>query len=188
MWRTSLFGKPLLVNANISMDGYNQGVEQVLGTIAAISVLKRNRQTSISAGLAFVWPFNKIPVMPVLTYWLQFTPQLSMDISMPRQLYLRYQPNRNSRWSLGSMMQSDQYYFRSQGETRYFSEVSINTELLYEYIVSQHFYFFARGGVTSPMTGGIYQTNRKEIKGLELDYHRKTEPFFTVGCSYNIFK
>lgn len=188
MWRTSLFGKPLLVNANISIDGYNQGVEQVLGTIAAISVLKRNRHTSISAGLAFVWPFNNIPVMPVLTYWHQFTPKLSIDISMPRQFYLRYQPNRNSRLSVGSTLQSDQYYFKSQGETRYFSETSLNTELLYEYIVSQHFYFFGRAGVSTPITGGIYKANRKEFEGIELDYHRRTEPFFTVGCSYNIFK
>ncbi len=188
MYRTSLAGKPLILNGNLSVDGYNYGLQQVLGTVAAISVLKRTRNTSLSAGLAFMWPFDKIPVMPVITYWHQFNPRWSVDISMPRQLYVRYQLGHSCRFSAGSVMQSDQYYLRSQGETRYFSETSLNTELLFEYVAMRHFYFFARGGVSARLAGGIRQINRKEISGMELDYHRSAEPFMAVGFSYNIYK
>ena len=187
MYRTSLAGKPFIVNANLSLDGYNHGVVQPLATVAAISVLKRNQHTSLSAGLALMWPFNLIPVMPVVTYWHQFSPRWSVDISMPRQFYFRYQLGKSSRLSAGSALQNDQFYFRSQGETRFFSEASMNAELLYEYVAMRHFYFFARAGLTARVAGGIYQTNRKKI-GEGLEYHRKAEPFFTLGCSYNIFK
>lgn len=188
MYRTRLWGKPLVLNGNISIDGYNHGIQQVLGTVAAVSILKRNSHTSISAGLALMWPFDKIPAMPVLTYWHQFSPHWAVDISMPRQFYFRYQAGKSSRFSVGSMMQSDQFYFRSQDETRYFSEISLNSELLYEYVAMRHFYFFARTGVTSRLAGGIYKTNRKRIEGTPLNYHRKMEPFFSAGFSYNLYK
>ena len=188
MYRTSLAGKPLILNGNLSVDGYNYGVQQVLGTLAGVSILKRTRTTSLSAGLAFIWPFDKVPVMPVITYWHQFNPHWSVDVSMPRQFYFRYQLGKSSRISAGSVMQNDQYYFRSQGETRFFSETSLNTELFYEYVAAKHFYFFARAGITSRVAGGIYKPNRKKVDGTELSYHRKTEPFFTVGFSYNLYK
>lgn len=188
MYRTSLLGKPLILNGNLSADGYNHGFQQILGTVAAISVLKRNPTTNISAGLAFVWPFDKMPVMPVLTYWHQFSPSWSVDISMPRQLYLRYQWRGNNRLSAGCMMQSDQYYFRSQGETRYFSETSLNAELLYEYVAMRHFYFFVRGGLSSRLTGGIYKPNRKKVDSNALDFHRQPQLFFSAGFSYNLYK
>ncbi len=187
-YRTSLAGKPLILNGNISVDGHKKGLEQVLGTLAAVSVIKRNRNTSISTGLAFVWPFRNIPVMPVLTYWHQFSPNYSIDISMPRQVYLRYQWKDCNRLSFGTMMQNDQYYFDSQGQTRLFSETSINTELLYEYVAMKHFYFFARGGLSTRVSGGIYKPNRKYLDSGKLSFERKPKPFFNIGFSYNLYK
>ncbi len=188
MYRTVLAGKPLILNGNLSVDGHKHGLQHIMGTLAAVSILKRTRNTSLSAGLAFMWPFDITPVMPVLTYSHQFTPRWSLDVSLPRQLYMRYQLGPSSRFSAGCMLQGDHFYLPSQGETRYFTETSLNGEFLFEYVAMHHFYFFARGGVSAQIVGGIRNTNRNRISGMDLEYHRKAEPFMSLGLSYNLFK
>ena len=72
----------------------------------------------------------------------------------------------------------------------YYSEFAIKPEILYEYIISNHFYLSARAGFSVPVKGALYTKSRKEIKfsGEEVKQDRSMIPFFHVGLSYSLFK
>ncbi len=188
MYRTTLAKKPLILNGNISVDGFQNGVKQVMGTMAAIYVLKRNNHTGISAGFAMLYPFDKVPLLPVLTYWHQFSSHWSVDVSLPRQSYLRYTFKENMRLSLGTMLQNDHFYFDDKEAVRLFYMTSLNSELLYEYVAMKHFYFWGRFGVSTCLDAGIYGNKRKKIRSFDVGSERRNKPFMTLGCSYNLYK
>ena len=80
----------------------------------------------------------------------------------------------------------------------YFSEATLNPELVYEYIINKHFYLVARAGLAMVMKAGLYKENRKGIKvtGEEgkseieplVKMNRNAIPFFNIGISYSLFK
>lgn len=191
IYHSFLWRKPLILNANLSLDGYNHGIEQILSSVTVLSMLHRSGTTNLSAGLAFVWPFYKVPVLPVITYWHAFSARWSLDATMPRQFYFRYQIKGNNRFSVGTSIDTDQYYFRPENarlpSTCFYSSVSLHAELMYEYIVSRHFYFYAKGGLTKGISGGVYQTNRKDIENEHLKFTDSSKPFLSFGFSYNLF-
>lgn len=191
IYNNILLEKPFILNTNISLDGYNHGLQQVLVSVTALSILHRSKSTNLSAGLVFVFPFYKIPVLPVITYWHSFSPRWSLDVTMPKQFYFRYQATSNNRLSLGTSLDIDQYYFCPENKnlprTCYYSSASLNTEFIYEYITSHNFYFYIKGGLTKSVSGGIYKTNRKDIEGQCLKFTDSCKPFLSLGFSYNLF-
>lgn len=187
-YRTTLAGKPFIVNGSAGVDGYKHGVQQPLLMVAGLSVLKRERQSTLSAGLSLMWPFTTTPVVPVVAYWRRFSPNWMIDVTLPRQVYMRYLWGASQRLSLGCEMLSNQYYFRSDGVTRLYSETQLNAGLKYEYVAMHHFYFFVHGGLSTTLSNGIYRTNRSEVVGNKLVYNHNPRLFFETGFSYNIFK
>lgn len=192
-YRTKAFGKPLILNANISGDGWGESFEKIEGTFSAIMVLKNTPTTTLSVGMYGMTRYNEIPAIPIITYWHQFNPNLSIDITLPSRTYLRYQISDNHRFSLGALMESEQFYMKPNiaglPETCLFSSSNIKPELVYEFIVNKHFYFIARGGGSAIIQSGLFKTNRKGVNGDPLvEFDRSITPFFNLGFSYNIFK
>lgn len=192
-YRTRIAGKPLILNANISGDGWNNGFEVVQGSLSAIMVFKQNATTNFSVGLHGMTHFNQLPVIPIISYWHQFSPSLSIDVTLPSKTYLRYQFLNNHRLSVGTSMESDQFYMKpgiaNLPEVCLFSKTNIKTELVYEYIINKHFYLIARGGGIGVLKSGLYKTNRKGIDGDPyIEISHPMTPFFNLGFSYNIFK
>ena len=141
----SLFGRPFLLSADVSVDGWNEGWGKLQGRFVAAMIFKRGNKTGISVGLAAM-TLGKIPVMPVFSYWHRFdNPDWSVDITLPSQLYLRYQI-KNQRISVGSSMTGDNFYLHTDlselPSVCYYSEVVIKPEVLYEYIINKHFLSF----------------------------------------------
>ncbi len=188
-----LFGCPLLLSADVSVDGWNEGWGRLQGRFVAALVFKRGDRTGISVGLAAM-TLGKVPVMPVFSYWHRFAnPDWSVDITLPSQLYVRYQM-RNQRISVGSSMTGDNFYLHAGlselPPVCYYSEVVMKPEVLYEYIINRHFYVSARTGVSVLLKGGLYTKGRKEVKlaGEVLEQDRSLIPFFHVGVSYSLFR
>lgn len=210
---TDLFGGPFIVSANLAYDAWSKGAGIPTGRFTVISVLKRSKNTSVSAGLAAMFPSVKALVLPVFTYWHRFgNPHWSVDITLPSQLYMRYQHGRQ-RVSLGTVMTSESYYVRTPTNvsalgqqlkmpglsTCYYSESMIKPELQYEYLVGKHFYLTAHAGVAFLLKGGLYKKDRKGITveneyGYDSDLKpivsvdHKPLPFFNLGISYSIFE
>ncbi len=190
---TRLFGRPLYLLADVAADGWDKGFGLVQGRMVATMIFTRRKDTRITAGLAGM-TLGRVPVVPVFTYWHRLAnPAWSVDIALPSQFYLRRQGHRH-RLSIGGQMSVDNFYLRTSVEglpsvCRY-SEVGINTEVLYEYIISNHFYVSARGGLSVPIKGALYTKSRRklELAGEEVEQHRSAVPFVRVGLSYSLFK
>ncbi len=192
-YRTKIVGKPLILNASISGDGWNKGFEEVQGTFSAVMVFKQSATTNFSAGLYGMTHFIKIPVLPVITYWHQFTPHLSIDVTLPSRAYLRYQFLNNHRLSMGTSMESEQFYLKpgmdNLPEVCLYNRATIKSEIVYEYIINKRFYLIVRGGGIGTLKSGLYKTNRKGIDGDPyLEMSHPMTPFFNLGFSFNLFK
>lgn len=192
-YRTSIASKPFILSANVSGDGWNKGFEKMDASLSAIMVLKNTSRTNLSVGLHGMALYSQLPVVPIITYWHQFDPKLSIDVTLPSKLYLRYQFNDNHRLSLGASMEGERFYVKTNleglPETSLYNETTIKPELVYEFIINKHFYLIARGGGTALIQSGFYKTNRKGDGGDPLvDFDRSIQPFFNLGFSYNLFK
>lgn len=192
-YRTRIFNKPLILNATLSGDGWSKGFEKIQGSFSAMVVLKHSSTTNLSVGLHGMTLFNLIPVSPIITYSHQFNPNLSIDVVMPSRTYLRYQFKNNHRFSIGTSLDSEQFYLRPDidglPKTCIYNKTSIKPEIVYEYIVNKRFFFIARGGGSQLIQGGLFKTNRKGIDGDPyIELSQSMTPFFYLGFSYNLFK
>jgi hypothetical protein len=69
-----------------------------------------------------------------------------------------------------------------------FNKTSIKPQLVYEYIINNHFYLSARAGASAIIKGGLYSTNRKGVNGNPyVEFTQPLTSFFNIGCSYNLF-
>lgn len=197
----SLFNKPVVLSANVTLDGWDEGFGKAQGRFSAVMVITRKPNSSFSAGIMGMTLFSSMPVMPVLAYWRRFNPKLSVDITLPGQFYLRYQMG-TQRLSAGSSMSGDNFYLKAQlkerPETYYYSEAVLKPEVLYEYIINKHFYLSVHAGLSMVMKSGIYKKNRKGVKVKDEEGKSEVEPlvkqdrspipFFNIGISYSLFK
>lgn len=192
-YRTRVGSKPLVLIASAMGDGWSEGFEKAQGMFSAIMVFKQSRTSSFSAGLYGTTLFEKIPIFPIITYWHQFTPDLSIDLTLPSRTYVRYQYKNSHRFSLGASLSNEHFYFESDmkglPKTSFFNKTTIRPEFVYEYIINNHFYLIARGGGSTMVSGGVFGTNRKGVDGDPyLKFKQPMTPFVNIGFSYNIFK
>ncbi|MFR5759874.1 MAG: hypothetical protein ACLUE2_20850 [Bacteroides cellulosilyticus] len=165
-------------------------------------IFKHTKTTTFTAGIMGMTLFSSIPIMPVISYWHRFNnPNLSVDITMPSQFYMRYQLN-SHRFSAGASMTSDNFYMKPNlknvPDICYFSEATLNPEIVYEYIINKHFYLVAHAGASMVMMAGLYSDTRKGIKVRNEEGQTEVEPlvkmkrnmvpFFNLGVSYSLFK
>lgn len=198
----SLFNRPLILSAEVFVDGWKKGWGEVQGRFSTVMVLKNTKQTNFSVGLMGMTLYNSTPIMPIITYWHRFgNPNLSLDITLPSQMYLRYQM-RHQRISLGASMNSDNFYLNTDlhgsPTVCLYAEAVVKPEIHYEYIISRQFYLSAHAGFSTLIKGGLYNKNRKELKCSDAEKQDGNEafvklnhslvPFFNVGVSYSLFK
>lgn len=191
-YRTKLANKPLILIATAFGDGWNKGFEKAQGMFSAIMLLKQSSTSSFSLGLYGTTLYSKIPIFPIIAYSHQFTPNWSIDLTLPSRSYIRYQLN-NHRFSAGAALESEHFYMKSGmenvPEVSFFNKTIIKPEIVYEYIINKHFYLIARGGASALVNGGLYGTNRKGIDGDPyIKFKQPMTPFFNIGFSYNLFK
>lgn len=198
----SLFNRPLILSASASVDAWNGGWGKIFGSVSAVMVIKNNERTNFSAGAMAMTLFSSMPIMPIITYWHRFNnPNLSIDITMPSQFYLRYQMEKQ-RISVGAFMSSDNFYLKTKlegaPEICFYADAVLKPEIHYEYIINKHIYLSAHTGVSMVMKGGLYKKNRKGIKVKNekgknevepiVKQDRSPIPFFNIGISYSLFK
>ena len=197
----SLFNRPLVFSAEVKMDGWKKGWGELQGRFSAMMVMKNTHATNFALGLMAMTHFSSTPVLPIITYWHRFAnPNLSLDITLPSQMYLRYQMH-HQRISVGASMSADEFYLKSdvEGASRVYlyREAVVKPEIHYEYIINSQFYLSAHVGYSALIKGGLYTKKRKELKmadeensGKEsfFQLYRFAVPFFNIGVSYSLFK
>ena len=191
-YNTKILGKQILLITSFNGDWGNKKFGEISGRLSAIMALNHSNTHSLSIGLYATTLFDKVPVVPIIVYTRQFTPSLLLDITLPSQSFLRYQFMNSQRLSIGASMDNEQFYIspdiQNLPKVTYFTKTSIKPQLVYEYIINNHFYFNARCGISKLISGGLYQKNRKSIDGDPyFKYKEPVTPFFNLGISYNIF-
>lgn len=197
---TNLFGRPVVLSANVSADASKHDLGKIYGSISAMTVLKTSQNTAFTLGLFGMTLYNSIPVLPLIAYWHRFSnPDWSVDITLPSQIFLRYQ-FRNQRLSAGMSMGSNGFYLRPAVETLpkvcYYSESAFKPGLCYEFIINRHFYLSVSAGLSIPLKAGLYTKSRKgidssgNIGGSDplIKLSRQAQPCFSMGLSYSLFK
>jgi len=197
-YKGKLFGKPFILNANLSGDGWNEGFEKMSGTFSATMILKSTSTSSFSVGAYGMTLYNEVPVLPIISYTNRFASHWILDITMPSRFYVRHDFRGNHRLSAGAQLESENFYFKPGldylPKTCFYTKETFKPEIVYEYIINEHFYLIARAGGSAVIRGGVYGTDRKgtDRKGIDRDPLVKVKnpmtPFFNLGISYNIFK
>jgi hypothetical protein len=187
-----LFKKPAIYNASFIVDGNDQGFERIKGFIGASLILKRNANTTITAGvIAFIDPTSQIPFFPTFTYNHKFENSIwEFDFIMPQRIIFRRPVHTNGRFSIGTEFGGNGFYVNVDApnfpKVFEYSQLELNSGITYEHKLAFNTFLTLKGGVTN------YISNRLTEKGKDTkDYiYKNTQDmtgYFNVGVSYNPF-
>lgn len=189
---SQLFGKPVIYNASVIVDGNDQGFERLKGLVGASLIMKRTERTTITLGaIAFIDPTTQIPFFPTFTYKHNFkNSPWEFDFILPQRLLFRRYINSNSRLSLGSTFGGNGFYVNvnapNYAEVFEYSQLQINSGLIYEYKISDLIIATAKGGLTNFISNRL--TEKGEPTG---DYIYQNDQnatgYFNIGFSLDPF-
>jgi hypothetical protein len=190
-FQTKLFGKQVMGNANMVMEGSEYGIEWFSGMIIAIMQVKQTRSTSIGIGAMYmIGPSSSshIPVFPVFTFQHKFNDRWSLDL-MPPIVHLKYAFNEKNRLSIGMSIDGDHFYVHSPKESlskvyRYSKSV-MTPEFVYERTIGKQLRLTARSGISVSMAIRIYNLDNYK------EYIRVSQPtggFINIGFAYSMSK
>jgi len=187
-----LFGKPLTLAGGVLLDGGNDGIQRVKGSASGILTMVDNERTKFSLGLvAIIDPTSQLPFAPIVRYEHQFkNSPYTLDVVLPSRMLIRRHIGTRSRLSVGTTFGGNGYYVNVEqpdfSQDYEYSQLELNTGLIYEYKVSKSVILTARGGLTS------FLSNRLTEKGEpNRDFIYRNEQgstgYFGVGLSWNPF-
>ena len=187
---SSLFHKPIIYNTSIIADGNQEGFERIKGFVGFSFIMKRTARTTITLGaIAFIDPTAQIPFFPTFTYNHKFQNETwDFDFIMPQRILLRKYISNNSRLSVGSILSSNGFYVNINNPNfpavAEYSQLDINTGLIYEYQINSNFTTTLKGGISS-----FVSTRLTEKAQPNKDYfysnQQNNRGYFNVGISYN---
>ncbi|SDK52969.1 hypothetical protein SAMN04487898_10967 [Pedobacter sp. ok626] len=188
---SSLFGKRVIYNSSLVVDGSDKHFERIKGLFAGVMVLKANQKTKMTAGfMVNIDPGALTPFIPIFSYEHKFNNGLIADIFLPRSIQLRkFVFNRNGRVSLGTEMDGTSFYLYNLDGTaqKYeYRQLDINSGLTYEHVIAKHFMLTAKSGVKATPAGRIF---KKEETFQDPVYQITPDPafYFNIGISFNPF-
>lgn len=188
---SSLFGKRVIYNSSLVVDGSDRHFERIKGLFAGVMVLKANQKTKMTAGfMVNIDPGALTPFIPIFSYEHKFNNGLIADIFLPRSIQLRkFVFNRSGRISLGTEMDGTSFYLYNLGGTaqKYeYRQLDINSGLTYEHVIAKHFMITAKSGIKVTPTGRIF---KKEETFQDPVYQTTPDPafYFNIGISFNPF-
>ncbi|PZP43949.1 MAG: hypothetical protein DI598_15075 [Pseudopedobacter saltans] len=187
-----LWGKPFVSNISISADGSNKNFGMVYGSYIGSLVLKRNEATTVTVGLVLQSNANAVaPILPSFSYMHSFqnSPWM-LDVILPKQIYIRRQLFKHGRLSIGSELEANPYYFKSDflannNKSYMFNRNEFKNSVMYEYRINKKFVVYGRSGWIKPLNGTIrekYKSDKLATTSYQGNF------YFNVGISYNPFK
>jgi len=188
---SSLFGKRMLYNSSVMVDGSDKYLERVRGIFTGTMVLKANERTKMTAGfLVSIDPSAPTPFIPTFSYEHKLSNDWVADIVLPRNVHLRkFVFNHNGRISLGAELDRTAFYlYKLDGtDQKYeYGQLDINSGLTYEHALGKHFMLTAKSGMKYTSSGRIF---KKEDSFTDPVYKITPDPtfYFNIGVSFNPF-
>lgn len=188
---SSLFGKRIIYNSSVIVDGSNKSLERVRGIFTGTMVLKANQRTKMTAGLLVsIDPGGQTPLLPVFSYEHKFNNGLIADLVLPRSLYLRKMVfNSHGRISLGSELDRTSFYLYNIDGTNQkyeYRQLDINSGLTYEHAIGKYFMLTAKSGAKYTPSGRIFK-KQESFADPVYKITPETTFYFNIGISFNPF-
>lgn len=188
---SSLFGKRMVYNSSVMVDGSDKHLERVRGIFTGTMVLKANQRTKMTAGLLVsIDPSAPTPFVPTFSYEHKFNNGLIADLVLPRSVYLRkFVFNHNGRISFGSELDRTSFYLYNldgNNQKYEYGQLDINSGLTYEHAIGRYFMLTAKSGMKYTPSGRVF---KKEDSFADPVYKITPDPafYFNVGISFNPF-
>jgi hypothetical protein len=187
---STLFHKRTIFTAGIMLEGSEKYIEKVRGLLMGTMILKANERTKMSVGVAVnIDAHAQIPVIPTFSYEHKFANRLTVDMILPRYVYIRKYIFGNGKISLGSEMDQTAFYLYNIDGTNQkyqYSQLDINSGLVYEHLIAKRFIFTAKTGIRSTPSGRLYKKNSYSDPVFKVN----ADPtfYFNAGISFDPFK
>lgn len=191
-YMSKLFNKPAIYNATVTVDGNEENVQRVKGFATASIVLKRTASTTITIGaLALLDPSAIIPITPLFTYNHKFeNSKWDIDFILPQRLLFRRELLENGRISLGTELNSENFYLNlntSNLKGIYeLNQLELKSGITYEYRISPKVIGMLKGGVNNVLSTRITEKGERTSRYV-YDHKEDTQAYFRFGISYNPF-
>lgn len=186
---SKIWGKHTVFNLNVMGDGSDEGFERMGFSLMGVMVLKKDSQTSMSAGLiAIIEKGVTFPIIPTFSYERKFSgsPWI-LDIALPRYTYMRRPIASNGRLSLGVLFDDVSFYgypkFQNSSDTYRLTKSELKVGFLYEHLVNKHFILSLKSGGSKPV---IWKTTKKSSRKSIVKYSSDINMYFSLGVSYNL--
>lgn len=190
IYRSKLFNKNVVYNANLITDGSHKGFERLSATLLAVMVMKRNQTTTMTLGAQFnTSPTAIFFVLPVFSLEHKLNDTWMIDLTFPKYGYIRKGIFENGRLSAGIRYEGELFftYPKQTGfmNTYTYNRNEIRTELMYEHHLSKNFIVTFSGGGTTVFWGQMKVKNSSEKL---IKTSQDMNMFFNVGVSYNLIR
>ncbi|MFB9078934.1 DUF6268 family outer membrane beta-barrel protein [Flavobacterium procerum] len=191
-YMASLFGKPAIYNATINVDGNKDDVQRIKGFASAVLVLKRTPNTTITLGaLVLLDPSSIVPVTPLFSINHKFeNSKWDMDFILPQRFLFRRELLENGRISLGTELNTENFYLNLNTENLKgvyeLNQLELKSGITYEYCFTPKIIAFVKGGVNNVFSVRLTERGERTSKYV---YSHKEDPqgYVRFGISYNLF-
>lgn len=187
-----LFKKPVIYTATVSVDANHENFQRVKGMVSANIVLKKNANTTITVGaLAFLDPSSIIPIAPLFSYNHKFKDsKWDIDFILPQRLLFRRPLLENGRISLGTELNSENFYLnlntpRLNGIYE-LNQLELKSGITYEYHITPRIIGMFKVGANNILNTRITERGKRTTKYI-YDQKEEMQAYFKVGISYNPF-
>ncbi|QOG02377.1 hypothetical protein [Flavobacterium sp. MDT1-60] len=190
---TSLFKKPVIYNATVSVDGNEDKLQRLKGFVSAVIVVKRSPNTTITVGaLGMLDPSSIVPITPVLTINHKFKDsKWDVDFILPQRLLFRRELLENGRISFGTELNSESFYLNLNNSNLQgiyeLNQLELKSGITYEYCFTPKIIAFVKAGANNVLSTRITERGERTNRYV-YDQSEDTQGYFRVGISYNLFQ
>lgn len=191
-YMSSLFKKPIIYSATVSVDGNEEDLQRVKGFASAVLVLKRTPSTTITAGvLVLVDPSSIVPLTPLLSINHKFkNSKWDMDFILPQRLLFRRELLENGRISLGTELNTESFYLNLNSSNLQgvyeLNQLELKSGITYEYSFTPKLIAFVKAGFNNVVSARITEKGERTNRYV-YDQKEDTQGYFRFGVSYNLF-
>ncbi|MGB7395117.1 MAG: hypothetical protein WA913_12050 [Pricia sp.] len=189
---SKLFKKPVIFNGSLIADGNEDGYQRFKGLVGGSMVLKKTDWTTMTVGvIVFIDPTSQIPFFPTFTYNHKFkSSEWEFDFILPSRVLLRRPMGSNGRLSLGSTFGGNGFYVNVDNpdfaDVFEYSQLEINTGIIYEHRLSYNLVATAKGGLTNFLSTRLTEKG-EPTRDFIYKNTQKATGYFNVGFSFNPF-
>lgn len=192
-YMSSLFKKPVIYNATVSVDGNEDDFQRLKGFVSAVIVLKRTPSTTITVGaLGLLDPSSIVPVTPLFSINYKFKDsKWDMDFILPQRLLFRRELSENGRISIGTELNTESFYLNLKTSNLNgvyeLNQLELKSGITYEYCFTPKIIAFVKAGVNNVLSTRITEKGERTNRYV-YDHTEDAQGYFRVGVSYNLFQ